>query len=164
MSDDLRAEARGWRERNDGGRLCAWWPAGSNPSDPEDKSQPILSVMWDHGGTGDLGVFYDQADAGKLIVDGLEYRLEDSPDGTHAVTRSDDRCQIALEIYCRTPPSVGEWRQLEPPRDGVSATFAVFDEHHVFDTQTPQQCALPRPSTTPPMWVDDPTRSRRRRS
>ena len=29
---------------------------------------------------------------------------------------------------------------------------------------TPQERALPRPSSTPPMWAVDPTRSRRRRN
>jgi hypothetical protein len=32
------------------------------------------------------------------------------------------------------------------------------------DTRTPQERALPRPSTTPPMWANDPTRTRRRRN
>ncbi len=32
------------------------------------------------------------------------------------------------------------------------------------DTRTPKERALPRPSTTPPMWANDPTRTRRQRN
>lgn len=31
------------------------------------------------------------------------------------------------------------------------------------DTSTPQQRALPRPATAPPMWAQDPTKTRRQR-
>ncbi|WP_032402469.1 hypothetical protein [Rhodococcoides fascians] len=41
--------------------------------------------------------------------------------------------------------------------------FRVDVEVSEPDTRTPQQRALPRPSTTPPMWANDVTRSRRPR-
>jgi hypothetical protein len=48
----------------------------------------------------------------------------------------------------------------ESIRSGFAGLGAHFDDEP--DT-TPQQRALPRPSTTPPMWVNDVTRSRRPR-
>lgn len=56
----LAAKALAWSKSHDGGRLCVWWPAGSKP---EDKSQPIMAIGWDHGGTDELGVFYRYEDA-----------------------------------------------------------------------------------------------------
>lgn len=49
--------------------------------------------------------------------------------------------------------------------ESVSATFSGIASHLDLepDTRTPQQRALPRPSTTPPMWANDVTRSRRPR-
>ena len=76
MTDDLKARALDWRKRHDGGRLCVWWPAGSKPGDD---SQPILAIAWDHGGTNELGAFYNAADADKmqLICDIFNAALED---------------------------------------------------------------------------------------
>ena len=57
-------------------------------------------------------------------------------------------------------------------RRGSDLGWAIFDELDIPvdqepevepDARTPQQRALPRPSTTPPMWANDPTRSRRPR-
>ncbi|OZE04349.1 hypothetical protein CH249_25790 [Rhodococcus sp. 05-2255-3B1] len=49
--------------------------------------------------------------------------------------------------------------------ESMSATFSGIASHLELepDTRTPQQRALPRPSTTPPMWANDVTRSRRPR-
>ncbi|WP_032384689.1 hypothetical protein [Rhodococcoides fascians] len=49
--------------------------------------------------------------------------------------------------------------------ESMSATFSGIASHLDLepDTRTPQQRALPRPSTTPPMWANDVTRSRRPR-
>lgn len=57
-------------------------------------------------------------------------------------------------------------------RRGSDLGWAIFDELDIPvdqepevepDARTPQQRALPRPSTTPPMWANDVTRSRRPR-
>jgi len=44
---------------------------------------------------------------------------------------------------------------------GYSADMAIVDE---LEPETPQQRALPRPSTTPPMWAVQPNRRNRRRN
>ncbi|WP_155288353.1 hypothetical protein [Rhodococcoides fascians] len=49
----------------------------------------------------------------------------------------------------------------EAIRSGFAGLGAQLDAEP--DTRTPQQRALPRPSTTPPMWANDVTRSRRPR-
>lgn len=49
----------------------------------------------------------------------------------------------------------------ESIRSGFTGLGAQLDVEP--DTRTPQQRALPRPSTTPPMWANDVTRSRRPR-
>ncbi|MEV4127063.1 hypothetical protein [Nocardia sp. NPDC049707] len=80
MSDDdrkqLAARALAWAKSNDGGRLGVWWPCGSKTGDG---SQPIMSVLWDHGGTGELGVFYDEesADDMEIICDIFNWALEE---------------------------------------------------------------------------------------
>lgn len=51
MSDDLKDRAKAWMKANDGGHLGVWWPAGSKPGD---NSSPILAIMWDGGGTGEI--------------------------------------------------------------------------------------------------------------
>lgn len=56
----------------------------------------------------------------------------------------------------RWETSVGSWQLPQHTR-------VVHDEATPPDTRTPQQRALPRPATTPPMWAHDPTRSRRPR-
>ena len=73
--DDLKAQALAWRKRHDGGRLGVWWPAGGGPAEG---SQPIMSILWDHGGTGELGVFYntDDADVMEFICDVFNHALE----------------------------------------------------------------------------------------
>lgn len=50
---------------------------------------------------------------------------------------------------------------MESIRAGLAGLGAQLDDQP--DTRTPQQRALPRPSTTPPMWAVDPSRSRRPR-
>lgn len=64
-----------WCKRHDGGRLGVWWPAGSKSGDG---CQPIMAVMWDGGGTGEIGVFYDEKDADKmeLICDVFNWAIE----------------------------------------------------------------------------------------
>jgi hypothetical protein len=75
MSDDLPTRVLAWCKRNDGGRLGVWWPAGSQPGSG---SRPILAIMWDHGGTGELGTFYNEKDADKmdLICDVFNWAIE----------------------------------------------------------------------------------------
>lgn len=82
---------------------------------------------------------------------------------------------VDIEAFSTNPPTRIEWRNPEPlpwPTGFPSTEMrrvgeqfsairdALADEP---DTRTPQQRALPRPSTTPPMWANDPTRSRRPR-
>ena len=76
MNDDMKAEALEWCKKNDGGRLCVWWPAGSVDGDG---SQPILAIQWDSGGMDELGVFYREEDADKmqLICDVFNAALEE---------------------------------------------------------------------------------------
>lgn len=71
----LARQALAWRQVHDGGRLGVWWPAGSIPGSG---SQPIMSVMWDGGGTGELGVFYEERDAEAMetICDIFNWALE----------------------------------------------------------------------------------------
>ena len=71
--DDLAARALEWRKRNDGGQLGVWWPAGSGSG-----GSPIMAVMWDHGGTGELGTFYYEHDADKMdfICDVFNWAIE----------------------------------------------------------------------------------------
>ena len=58
---------------------------------------------------------------------------------------------------------VGTVEAHEPDGHG-GWTITIGDEpEREPDTRTPQQRALPRPSTTPPMWAHDPGRSRRPR-
>lgn len=73
--DELARKALEWCKRNDGGRLGVWWGCGSKRGDG---SQPIMSVMWDHGGTGELGVFYreEDAEAMQMICDLANWALE----------------------------------------------------------------------------------------
>lgn len=73
--DELARKALEWRKNNDGGRLGVWWPSGSTPGDD---SQPIMSVMWDGGGTGELGVFYSREDAAAMqtICDIFNWAIE----------------------------------------------------------------------------------------
>ncbi|MCZ4506396.1 hypothetical protein O4273_26580 [Rhodococcus ruber] len=75
MSNELASEALEWCKKNDGGRLCVWWPAGSTPGDG---SQPILAIRWDGGGLDEIGVFYDEADSVKaqFICDVFNDALE----------------------------------------------------------------------------------------
>src|SRR5881392_12008 len=72
---ELAQRALKWCKQNDGGRLGVWWPAGS---EPDDDSQPIMSVMWDGGGTGELGVFYrrELADDMQMICDLANWAME----------------------------------------------------------------------------------------
>jgi len=72
---ELAARAKKWMQENDGGQLGAWWPAGAKPGGG---SQPILAVMWDHGGTDELGVFYEEKDIDKLelICDLANYAMQ----------------------------------------------------------------------------------------
>jgi hypothetical protein len=58
--EELARRALDWMKANDGGNLCVWWPAGSKPGDD---SQPIMAVLWDAGGVGELGTFYSREDA-----------------------------------------------------------------------------------------------------
>lgn len=77
MSDreELRARVLAWCKKQDGGRLCVWWPAGSTPGDG---SQPILAIQWDSGGLDEIGVFYDEANAetAQFICDVFNDALE----------------------------------------------------------------------------------------
>lgn len=75
LDPELAKQALAWRKANGGGRLGVWWPCGSKP---EDDSQPIMSVMWDGGGTGELGVFYsrDLAPQMQTICDIFNWALE----------------------------------------------------------------------------------------
>lgn len=59
-----------------------------------------------------------------------------------------DRRPVWLEVFTDQRPPIGDWHLANQPEP---------------DTRTPQQRALPQPSTTPPMWAHDPTRSRRPR-
>lgn len=75
MSDDLKDRAKAWMKANDGGHLGVWWPAGSKPGD---NSSPILAIMWDGGGTGEIGHFYDEKDAesAELICDLANWAMD----------------------------------------------------------------------------------------
>lgn len=75
MSDDLAARTKAWMKDNDGGQFGVWWPAGSKPGDD---SSPILAIMWDQGGTGEIASFYDEkdADAAELICDLANWAME----------------------------------------------------------------------------------------
>ncbi|NKU54975.1 hypothetical protein GS881_15620 [Rhodococcus hoagii] len=68
--------------------------------------------------------------------------------------RVQDAIQMAAATYSRGP-SQTHWLS-----DEVWAA-AVDDE---LEPETPQQRALPRPSTTPPMWAVQPNRRNRRRN
>ena len=74
--EELKARTLEWCKANDGGRLCVWWPAGSTGRGSD--SQPIMAVNWDHGGNGELGVFYrnEDADAMDLICDVFNWAME----------------------------------------------------------------------------------------
>ncbi|NKS62386.1 hypothetical protein GS493_05800 [Rhodococcus hoagii] len=48
--------------------------------------------------------------------------------------------------------------------DRYSAELAAINASTFPAPRTPQERALPRPSHTPPMWANDPTRTRRRRN
>lgn len=76
--EDMKRRALEWSKRHDGGRLCVWWPAGSKPRDPNDDSRPILALNWDNGGVGELGTFYNKADAEAMhtICDIFNWALE----------------------------------------------------------------------------------------
>lgn len=75
IDPELARRALAWAKGNDGGRLGVWWPAGSKPGDG---SQPIMAIHWDGGGTGELGVFYDEkaAEAMQTICDIFNWALE----------------------------------------------------------------------------------------
>ena len=75
MSDDIAARAKDWMKANDGGQFGVWWPAGSKHGDG---SSPILAIMWDGGGTGEIGHFYDEkdSDAAELICDLANWAME----------------------------------------------------------------------------------------
>ncbi|MFM9261438.1 hypothetical protein ACKAMS_22635 [Rhodococcus sp. 5A-K4] len=92
------------------------------------------------------------------------------------------------EEWSGVPPIRVSWRDPAPVtwRDrinvvgfrGVRPDLEIIDETHIRVSlpggvvlaeipevpSTPQERALPRPSSTPPMWAVDPTRSRRRRN
>jgi hypothetical protein len=78
MSPDPEMVARAleWSKSNLGGRLCVWWPAGSQQGDD---SHPILAVHWDGGGVGELGTFYRREDAETMqtICDIFNWALEE---------------------------------------------------------------------------------------
>lgn len=70
------------------------------------------------------------------------------------------------------PPRAGVITGGRPPSNLATTIRKLIDFYGVdgwqppepeLDTHTPQQRALPRPSTTPPMWATDVTRSRRPR-
>lgn len=67
---DLAVRAKGWMKGNDGGQFGVWWPG--------DGSSPILAIMWDGGGTGEIGHFYDEkdSDAAELICDLANWAME----------------------------------------------------------------------------------------
>jgi hypothetical protein len=74
MVDDL-VRVLEWRKHNDGGRLGVWWPAGSEPGDG---CSPIMAIVWDHGGAGEMGTFYNGKDADKMafICDVFNWAIE----------------------------------------------------------------------------------------
>lgn len=79
-----------------------------------------------------------------------------------------DRRPVWLEVFTDCRPPIGDWRPVNPPSAGelIRAAITMGIEHEDEpepDARTPQQRALPRPSTTPPMWANDVTRSRRPR-
>lgn len=101
--------------------------------------------------SGRIGTEYRRDRGHSLTVDGERVELtRDERDEVlvrHARTPGDSCDLIALDIHCVAPPTVGNWvlrESADPP-------------------QTPQQRALPRPSTTPPIWAVEETQRRRRR-
>ena len=92
------------------------------------------------------------------------------------------------EEWSGVPPVRVSWRDAAPVThesrlnvigfDGARPDLVFVDETHIRVSlpggvvlaeipeapSTPQERALPRPSSTPPMWAVDPTRSRRRRN
>lgn len=91
------------------------------------------------------------------------------------------------EEWSGVPPTRVSWRDPAPVTHesrldvmgrGVRPDLEIIDETHIRVSlprgvvlaeipgppSTPQERALPRPSSTPPMWAVDPTRSRRRRN
>ncbi|AUS33886.1 hypothetical protein C1M55_24155 [Rhodococcus qingshengii] len=95
---------------------------------------------------------------------------------------------LDLEEWSGVPPIRVSWRDPAPVTHesrlnvvgfrGVRPDLEIIDETHIRVSlpggvvlaevpeapSTPQERALPRPSSTPPMWAVDPTRSRRRRN
>lgn len=84
------------------------------------------------------------------------------------------------EEWSGVPPTRVSWRDRLNVTGfrGVRPDLEIIDETHIRVSlpggvvlaevpeppSTPQERALPRPSSTPPMWAVDPTRSRRRRN
>lgn len=103
--------------------------------------------------------------------------------GDYARTEGDvDGPTRTVEIYAEEPPTIGDWQPVEPWQrltdvmrraaetlnqiglgiaDGLTQAGRPFTADP--EPETPQQRALPRPSTTPPMWAHQPNRNRRRR-
>lgn len=110
-----------------------------------------------------------------LIVRGDEVELHQAPEG-HFVRYADPQGGTVpqwMEIFAVRPPNAGEWVEMGEPlaeweRELLSRGFArvghiagTLPTSVVHDEMSPRQRALPRPSTTPPMWAVDPSRQRR---
>lgn len=111
---DLAARAKGWMKSNDGGQFGVWWPAGSKPGDG---SSPILAIMWDSGGEGEIGHFYDEkdSDAAELICDLANWAMEQLVPTTR--TYFGER-EYQEDESLATPPSEGNVH--DNPGDAMS--------------------------------------------
>lgn len=118
------------------------------------------------------GMPYRYANGG-VVDEGPNGDLPDAIEAFQAVVQmwgSDIRIRLeaSIERMCRQMDSVravfGYWQIPDDPFADIDGeAFIPLPTPATEEPQTPQQRALPRPSTTPPMWAQDATRSRRRR-
>ena len=95
-----------------------------------------------------------------------EYRTEDPRFSARARRLSayarvrDQIAALGLDI----PDSPDDFALWTLPEDPFDPTVWTINSDPESDTRTPQERALPRPSSTPPMWAVNPGRSRRTRN
>lgn len=94
----------------------------------------------------------------ELRPDGLPRLAVDEPHVQETIQRFTDTVRRIAELVL--PGVADSFRQIAETLRPLMQDLP----YDVPDTRTPQERALPRPSTTPPMWAPDPTRTRRRRN